>query len=82
MSRKIEPKAANMIMDIGSFDLLDCMKGQLKVTLTTFMTLLDSHACRDRQASATDLQFTLLFIIKLALTHNMAMIQPSFISSK
>ena len=74
MSRKIEPKATNMIMDIGSFDLLDCMKGQQKVTLTTFMTLLDSHACRDRQASATDLHFTLLFIIQLALTHNMVMV--------
>ena len=52
------------------------------MTLTTFMTSIDSHACRDRQASATDLQFTLLFIIQLASTNNMAMIQLSFTSSK
>ena len=52
------------------------------MTLTTFMTLLDSHACRDRQASATDLKLTRLFIIQLASTNNMAMIQLSFTSSK
>ena len=46
------------------------------------MTLLDSHAWSDRQASATDLKLTLLFIIQLASTNDMAMIQLSFTSSK